>query len=598
MAPKPNKNKTPQDKALASKRVEFVKANPNLDPAEARQRFFVQTRAAELTSKGVEITKEKRAQLRQKFQAGDVQRTGFYTPGDLARIAARNTGGGGDDTQDITKPPRSTGANRAAGARSMPGVRVTQTPQSLAEMKSDASMTGVNKWINENIAKPEMAAIQRFNERNVKQFGSKTPLIVRTAGGVTRGIGGMALDTAESFNATFINPAVNLVGGLFGKKPNLRQAGPVEAAFNTVDAIATIATFGGSKPLTAALRVSGRGAAEQLSKFGFAKQSTKIDNILNRLGKTESIVPAANATRAPGKPYAGPKAPGGASKSGPVLFEKNQKSFYTDIASGKGPKYTGAPSSTYKPTDVLSTAKVKPARTTKPKGSTTVKPKEASEFLKGGLDNAPTFKNSPGTKIPKRVKPKGLETKGGPVVSARVSKNTAAQAKADKLIEGGLSKVAPKSSTPNMNASSLSSMESTAPVVKPKGPKVSPAKAKAGAGVKAKMEQPKATPARSTVKPKTTVGSFKNQSDYDAFMSAGGKFHLQNMTPEARQQFITTNQKFIAARGARKTAVTTTESKVVARNVKFKQRYNAAAKRGSQMYPLANKLIAARRAAR
>jgi hypothetical protein len=70
------------------------------------------------------------------------------------------------------------------------------------------------------------------------------------------------------------------------------------------------------------------------------------------------------------------------------------------------------------------------------------------------------------------------------------------------------------------------------------------------------------------------------------------------MAPAARQEFLTKNQSFIAARGARKTAVTTTESKVVARNVKFKQRYNAAAKRGSQMYPLANKLIAARRAAR
>ena len=603
MAPKANKNKTPQDKALASKRVEFVKANPNLDPAEARQRFFVQTRAAELTSKGVEVTKEKRAQLRQKFQSGDVQRQGFYTPGDIARIAARNTGG--DGSQDITKPPvtpRSTGANRAAGARSMPGVRVTQTPQSLAEMKSDASMTGVNKWINENIAKPEMAAVQRFNERNVKQFGSNTPLIIRTAGGVTRGIGGMALDTAESFNATFINPAVNLVGGLFGRKPNLRQAGPVEAAINTADVIATIATFGGSKVITSAVRSGGNAAAQKLSNLGFAKQSTKIDNVLGRLGKTESIVPAANATRAPGKPYAGPKAPGGPSKSGPVMFNKNQKNMYADIASGKGPNYTGGPKSTYKPTDVLSTTKAKPARVTKPKGSTTVKPKDAPEFYKDGANGGVNvrFENSPGTKIPKRVKPKGVETKGGSVVSARTSKNSAAQAKADQLIEGGLSKVAPKSATtPNMNATSLSSMESTAPVVKPKGPKVSPAKAKAGAGVKAKMTPAKATPAKATATPKTTVAqAFKTQSEYDRFMNAGGKFNLQNMAPAARDQFIKNNQKFIAARGARKQATKIQDNLVLTRNVKFKGRYNRAASRQSEMYTLANKIIAARRAAR
>jgi hypothetical protein len=81
-------------------------------------------------------------------------------------------------------------------------------------------------------------------------------------------------------------------------------------------------------------------------------------------------------------------------------------------------------------------------------------------------------------------------------------------------------------------------------------------------------------------------------------MSAGGKFHIQNMSPSQQQSFLTANQKFIAARGARKTAVTTTETKTVARNVRFKGRYDRAAKRGSQMYPLANKLIAARRAAK
>jgi len=598
MAPKANKNKTPQDQALAAKRVEFVKAHPNATPEAARQQFFVQTRAAELTSKGVEVTKEKRAQLREKFQTGGVQRTGFYTPGDLARIAARNTGGGNTGGTSGNTGGNTNGQNLSE-YKMLNKENTARRPVSAKPQTQQTGMTGINNWINENIAKPEMAAVQRFNERNVKQFGAKTPLIVRTAGGVTRGIGGMAISTGESFNATFINPAVNLIGGLFGRKPNLRQAGPVEAAINTADAIATIGSLGGSHILTSALRAGGEVAAEKLSQRGLARTSMAIDRALARTGgAAETLVSAANSTPKPGKSYAGPKAPGVESKTGKLLYERNQKSFYNDIASGKGPSYQGAKSSTYKPTDVLSTTKVKPARSTKPKGSTTVKPKETPEFFKDSGAKV-TFKNEPGTKIPKRVKPKGVETKGGPVVSARASKNAAAQAKADSLIEGGLSKVAPKSSTaPNMNASNLSSMESTAPVTKPKGPKVSPAKAKAGAGVQAKMTEAKSVPVRSTVTPKTTVGSFKNQGEYDAWMGAGGKFHLQNMAPEARQQFITKNQKFIAARGARKTAVTTTESKVVARNVKFKQRYNAAAKRGSEMYPLANKLIAARRAAR
>lgn len=81
------KAKTPQEQALIKKRVEFVQSKPDVPKAQARQQFFVQTRAAELQAKGVEVTKEKRAQLRQKFQSGEVKRSGFYTDADRARFA-------------------------------------------------------------------------------------------------------------------------------------------------------------------------------------------------------------------------------------------------------------------------------------------------------------------------------------------------------------------------------------------------------------------------------------------------------------------------------------------------------------------------------
>jgi hypothetical protein len=60
--------------------------------AQARQQFFVQTRAAELQAKGVEVTKQKRQELRQKFQSGGVKRSGFYTDADRARFATSNSG--------------------------------------------------------------------------------------------------------------------------------------------------------------------------------------------------------------------------------------------------------------------------------------------------------------------------------------------------------------------------------------------------------------------------------------------------------------------------------------------------------------------------
>jgi hypothetical protein len=61
------KAKTPKEQALIKKRVEFVQSKPNIPKARARQQFFVQTRAAELQTKGVEVTKQKRQEFDRSF---------------------------------------------------------------------------------------------------------------------------------------------------------------------------------------------------------------------------------------------------------------------------------------------------------------------------------------------------------------------------------------------------------------------------------------------------------------------------------------------------------------------------------------------------
>lgn len=87
-------------------RVEFVKSNPELTPEIARQRFYVQTRAAELASAGKDVD---RAALREKFQTGQVTREGFYTPADVNRFSAsRNTESLGDSKSTTVTPPAST----------------------------------------------------------------------------------------------------------------------------------------------------------------------------------------------------------------------------------------------------------------------------------------------------------------------------------------------------------------------------------------------------------------------------------------------------------------------------------------------------------
>ena len=64
-------------------REKFVsekKASKGITTGQARQRFFVQTRMAEMKAKGKTVTPEMRKQLQQKFQSGDVARKGFAAP--------------------------------------------------------------------------------------------------------------------------------------------------------------------------------------------------------------------------------------------------------------------------------------------------------------------------------------------------------------------------------------------------------------------------------------------------------------------------------------------------------------------------------------
>ena len=70
------------EKARIAGRKEAVKAgvSKGLSPYEARKRYYVRTRVGELGKAGKPVSAEKRKQLRQKFNSGDVSRKGFAAP--------------------------------------------------------------------------------------------------------------------------------------------------------------------------------------------------------------------------------------------------------------------------------------------------------------------------------------------------------------------------------------------------------------------------------------------------------------------------------------------------------------------------------------
>lgn len=77
------KKKNPAVAKRVADRKAFVKdkvASKGIDAKQARQRFYVQTRMAEMKAAGKTVTPEMRKKLQEKFQSGNVSRAGFAAP--------------------------------------------------------------------------------------------------------------------------------------------------------------------------------------------------------------------------------------------------------------------------------------------------------------------------------------------------------------------------------------------------------------------------------------------------------------------------------------------------------------------------------------
>lgn len=118
---------TSAEKARIAGRKEAVKSGTSkgLSAKEARKRYYVRTRAAELEKKtGGPISAEKRKQLREKFNSGDVSRRGFAAPKKkspsssssvLADKPASSTKGKSPTSQMQSVPGYKSGSSKPAG---------------------------------------------------------------------------------------------------------------------------------------------------------------------------------------------------------------------------------------------------------------------------------------------------------------------------------------------------------------------------------------------------------------------------------------------------------------------------------------------------
>ena len=616
---KKNKNTTPQDQALAAKRVAFVKSKPELSPVEARTRFFVQTRAAELQAKGVEVTKQRRQELRQKFASGGVQRQGFYTPADIARAAA---------AKSTVTPPSATSDSR---------------PQDLADYKN----TVYGNLDKENMARRPVAA--KKPDFDKYSWAPSEFLDSPFAKGVTAGakfVGSSIKDIGESLSASALNPVLNIpeniaatnrdiqnAGGYFSKEglkyvlykkgterkeqqenPRFREAGIVEKTLNIVPlefapgiAVKGVKALGGKiattqygKNLlaltTETLANKGGGqvvrgttdyAATALSNLGKGGKAGTVDLMTGAY--TAPIKTAAkNAAKNTAKSKATSEIVTGADdyvKAAVKNYGKGAKSGTVDLA-------TGAYQAPVK-------AAAKKASTKASKSFPSGK-NELPSFLKGA-DDVPAFlktpeapkpvkaKATPKASTPKATPAKSVAPKATPKTGKQRFEATRTQARKDvnasnwkdpnnRFVDGyedgpiDMSKMDFMESSPGYStARRATKVKDTASAPKATPAKTTKPKARAKAGFKAKVNEVKSTPA-----PVSTKSSFKTQAEYNDWLKSGGKETLRNMTQGQRNVFLKANDKFVQGAAAKAQQAAAEQAKSTARALKTEKLYKGA----------------------
>lgn len=123
---------TKKQKPAVAKRVAdrkaFVKdkvASKGITAKQARQRFYVQTRMAELKAAGKTVTPEMRKQLQQKFQSGNVSRQGFAAP--KKKTGTTSTTGNKTPVKSTVKTPNSSYMDPKKNGKSAANISSTRS---------------------------------------------------------------------------------------------------------------------------------------------------------------------------------------------------------------------------------------------------------------------------------------------------------------------------------------------------------------------------------------------------------------------------------------------------------------------------------------
>ena len=287
------------EKARIAGRKEAVKAGAakGLSGKESRKRYYVQTRVAELEKAGKPVSAEKRKQLRQKFNSGDVSRKGFAAPKKKTKAI-----------ELVNTPVASKPSPATSRMKPVPGYKAGSRKPSSMSASSKKGRSGKGKVYD--FARNELLGVDDFGRagKNLRKGNY---------GKAAKSAGAGVLELGSSIATIFgVGAGVKAATGAAkaAKAAKLAKA-------NRVGAI-------GKSPVRSLL-VSG---AKTGAKKSGAKVAPKVAKRVPRVAKTVSKP----LTKKPTKSLTSKAVVRGGAKSGPRVVKKTRSSVKTTDFSNRG----------------------------------------------------------------------------------------------------------------------------------------------------------------------------------------------------------------------------------------------------------------------
>jgi hypothetical protein len=158
------------EKARVASRKKAVKAGAakGQSAKESRKRYYVQTRVAELEKAGKPVSAEKRKQLREKFNSGNVSRRGFAAPKKRASSSSSSSSSS-SVISGTPSSPSSKGRSATSNMKGVSGYKSGSTKSSSMSADSKKSRSGKGKVYD--YARNELLGVDDFSRvgKNLKK---------------------------------------------------------------------------------------------------------------------------------------------------------------------------------------------------------------------------------------------------------------------------------------------------------------------------------------------------------------------------------------------------------------------------------------------